>query len=71
MDPHSTHLAYIDSDGIQVSYESKLLNDIKELLYLLEQRMYNLEVKVQSLESSQGILEESLAYINRYLVEKN
>lgn len=62
---------YIDSDGIQVSYESKLLNDIKELLYLLEQRMCNLEVKVQSLESSQGILEESLAYINRYLVEKN
>ena len=62
---------YIDSDGIQVSYEAKLLNDIKELMYLLEQRICNLEVKLQDLESSQGILEESLAYINRYLVEKN
>ena len=57
---------YIDSDGIQVSYEAKLLNDIKELMYLLEQRICNLEVKLQDLESSQGILEESLAYINRY-----
>lgn len=62
---------YIDSDGIQVSYEGKLLNDIKELMYLVEQRICNLEVKLQDLESSQGILEESLAYINRYLVEKN
>ena len=62
---------YIDSDGIQVSYEGKLLNDVKELMYLIEQRICNLEVKLQDLESSQGILEESLAYINRYLVEKN
>ena len=62
---------YIDSDGIQVSYEAKLLNDIKGLMYLLEQRICNLEVKLQDIESSQGILEESLAYINRYLVEKN
>ena len=62
---------YIDSDGIQVSYEVKLLNDIKELMYQLDQRICNLEVKLQDLEGSQGILEESLAYINRYLVEKN
>ena len=62
---------YIDSDGIQVSYEAKLLNDIKELMYQLDQRICNLEVKLQDLEGSQGILEESLAYINRYLVEKN
>ena len=62
---------YIDSDGIQVSYEVKLLNDIKELMYQLEQRICNVEVKLQDLEGSQGILEESLAYINRYLVEKN
>lgn len=62
---------YIDSDGIQVSYEAKLLNDIKELMYLVEQRICNLEVKMQGFESSQAVLEESLAYINRYLVEKN
>ena len=40
-------------------------------MYLLEQRICNLELKLQDLESGQGILEESLAYINRYLVEKN
>ena len=56
---------------LDLAKQTYTLNDIKELLYLLEQRMCNLEVKVQSLESSQGILEEYLAYINRYLVEKN
>ena len=40
-------------------------------MYQLDQRICNLEVKLQDLEGSQGILEESLAYINRYLVEKN
>ena len=45
--------------------------NIKELMYQLDQRICNLEVKLQDLEGSQGILEESLAYINRYLVEKN
>ena len=47
---------YIDSDGIQVSYEAKLLNDIKELMYQLDQRICNLEVKLQDLEGSQGIM---------------
>lgn len=61
---------YIDSDGIQVSYEAKLLNDIKELMYLIEQRVCNLEMKLQDIESGQNILEESMAYINKYLVEK-
>lgn len=62
---------YIDSDGIQVSYESKVLNDIKSTLKLVEQRMCNLEMKIQDLERGQDILEESLAYINRYIVEQN
>ena len=69
-----TLLKYLEIQKRKVymqSYEAKLLNDIKELMYLLEQRICNLEVKLQDLESSQGILEESLAYINRYLVEKN
>lgn len=62
---------YIDSDGIQVTYEAKLLNDIKAIMNLVEQRIYNLEVKIQDLESGQGLLEQSLAYINRFLVDKN
>ncbi|GAB6168554.1 hypothetical protein JCM1393_10140 [Clostridium carnis] len=62
---------YIDSDGIQVSYEGKLLNSIKETMELVEQRMHNLEVNVKDLEQGQGLLEQSLAYINRYLVNQN
>ena len=62
---------YIDSDGVQVSYEAKLLNDIKQIMNLVEQRIYNLEVNVKDLERSQNILEQSVAYINRYLVENN
>lgn len=62
---------YIDSDGVQVSYEAKLLNDIKEIMNLVEQRIYNLEVNVKDLERGQNVLEQSLAYINRYLVEND
>ena len=62
---------YVDLDGVQVSYESKLLNDIKQVMNLVEQRIYNLEVNIKDLERSQNILEQSLAYINKYLVEKN
>ena len=62
---------YIDIDGNQVSYETKVLNDVKDLLYKIEQRIYGMEVKIQDLQGSQNILEESLAYINKYLVEKN
>ena len=47
------------------------LNDVKDLLYKIEQRIYGMEVKIQDLQGSQNILEESLAYINKYLVEKN
>ncbi|MBE6052431.1 MAG: hypothetical protein E7212_00745 [Clostridium sartagoforme] len=62
---------YVDLDGVQVSYERKLLSDIKQTMNLVEQRIYNLEVNVKDLERSQNILEQSLAYINRYLVEKD
>ena len=62
---------YIDDEGIQISYQAKILNDIKELMILIEGRISSLEGKIVSLESSQEVLEESLAYINRYLVEKN
>ena len=61
---------YIDSDGIQVSYEIKLLHDIKELMYQVDQRVCNLELKVGDLERGQDVLEQSLAYINRYIIEE-
>ena len=62
---------YIDVDGNQISYETKVLNDVKDILYKIEQRIYGMEIKIQDLQGSQNILEESLAYINKYLVEKN
>ncbi|MBU5453817.1 hypothetical protein [Caproiciproducens sp. MSJ-32] len=62
---------YVDPDGIQVSYEAKLLSDIKEIMKLLEQRIYNLEGNIRDLENGQNLLEQSLAYINKYIVEKN
>lgn len=59
---------FLDEDGIQVSYESKLLEEIKMTMSLVEQRMCNLEMKLESLEKSQDVIEESLAYINKYIV---
>lgn len=62
---------YIDSDGVQVSYEGKLLQDIRQLMNLVDQRVLNLELKIDTMEHSQEILEESLAYINKYIVQRN
>lgn len=61
-------MVYIDDDGVQVTYEVKLLQSIKLLMNRLDQRMCNLEVKLDALEKGQDILEESLAYINNYIV---
>lgn len=62
---------YIDSDGVQVSYEAKLLHDVKDLMHQIERRISNLQVRVESMERGQQILEESLAYINKYIIEQH
>lgn len=62
---------YIDADGIQVSYEAKLLNEVKDLMHQIEQRVYNLQMRVETMERGQQILEESLAYINKYIIEQS
>lgn len=61
---------YIDADGIQASYEGKLLYEIKELMNQVDQRVCNLEIKVEGMERGQGMIEESLAYINKYIIEQ-
>ncbi len=61
---------YMDADGVQVSYEGKLLHDIRELMCQVEQRICNLEIKVEQVERAQEMLEESIAYINKYIVEQ-
>lgn len=60
---------FIDDEGIQVTYEAKLLQDIKQFMYQIDQRICNLEMKIDGLEKGQELLEESLAYINRYMSE--
>ncbi|WP_026885256.1 hypothetical protein [Clostridium beijerinckii] len=60
---------YIDDEGIQVTYEAKLLQDIKQFMYQIDQRICSLEMKIDGLEKGQELLEESLAYINRYMSE--
>lgn len=61
---------YLDLDGEQVSYEAKLLQEIKFAINQMEQRVCNLELKAESVNQGQNIIEESLAYINKYIVEK-
>lgn len=60
---------FIDAEGIQVSYDAKLLQDIKQLMYQIDQRVCNLEMKLGDLEKGQELLEESLAYINKYMAQ--
>lgn len=60
---------FIDEYGNQISSEERVLNEVKEALYAVNQRMCNLEIKIEDMEKGQGILEESLAYINRYIME--
>lgn len=62
---------YIDSDGVQVSYEAKLLHDIRQLMNQVDQRVCNVELKIETMERGQEIIEESLAYINKYIVQKD
>ena len=62
---------YIDSDGVQVSYETRLLHDIREIMKQVDQKVLNLELKIEMMEHGQEILEESLAYINKYIIQKD
>lgn len=61
---------YIDSDGVQVSYNEKLLYDVKELMVRIDQKMMNLEIAINEVERGQQILEQSIAYINKFMVEQ-
>ncbi|WP_297637235.1 hypothetical protein [uncultured Clostridium sp.] len=61
---------FIDEYGNQVSAQEKLLNEVKEELHFINQRMHNLELKIDDMEKGQAILEESLAYINRYIIDE-
>lgn len=47
------------------------MQDIKQLMNQIDQRVCNLEMKIEGLEKGQELLEESLAYINRYMSERN
>ena len=58
---------YIDVDGNQVSYNTKILNDMREIVYRVDQTLQSLEKKVEALESGQELLEQSLAYVTKFV----
>lgn len=58
---------YIDTDGNQVSYNTKTLNDIKVVLSRVDERIRSLENKLEGLEGGQELLEQSLAYVTKFL----
>lgn len=60
---------YIDTDGLQISYNEKKLNEIKEIVYRIDQRISSLENKVGALENGQNLSEQSLAYITKFLTD--
>ncbi|MGG5460092.1 hypothetical protein [Clostridium sp. B9] len=60
---------YVDADGNQISYETKVLNDVKEIVYRVEQRINTLERDIENLGSGQVLIEQSVAYINQFLSE--
>ena len=62
---------YIDPEGIQITYEERLLQEIKYLMQKIDQRISNVEIKTDSLEKGQELLEESLAYVNKYITNLN
>ena len=37
----------------------------------VDQRVCNVELKIETMERGQEIIEESLAYINKYIVQKD
>lgn len=61
----------LDTDGVQISYNEKLLADVKEIVSNVEQRIMNLEDKVEDLENGQNLSETSLAYITRFLTDRD
>ncbi|WP_300350297.1 hypothetical protein [Clostridium sp.] len=60
---------YVDADGNQISYDTKVLNDVKEIIYRVEQRINTLERDIENLGSGQVFIEQSIAYINQFLSE--
>lgn len=58
---------YVDIDGNQISYNTKILYEVKEIVYSVDQRLCSLENKIGNLESEQEILEQSVAYITKFL----
>ncbi|MGL5634642.1 MAG: hypothetical protein ACRDDL_06240 [Sarcina sp.] len=61
----------VDSDGVQISFNEKLLLDIKQIVLGLDQKVMNLENKVQDLENGQSLSEVSLAYITKFLTDRD
>lgn len=62
-------IVYLDEEGTQINYESRVLNNIKDRIVSLDQKIFSLEKKIDEVENGQELIEESLAYVSKFLTE--
>lgn len=58
---------YIDESGTQVSYEQKKLDEIKDVIYRLNERLALMENKIDILGVDQQVMQQSLGYVAEFV----
>ena len=61
------HMLYVDESGVQISYEQKKLEELKGILYRMNERLDSLENKADILSADQLIMQQSLGYISEFV----
>ncbi|WP_040214853.1 hypothetical protein [Clostridium polynesiense] len=61
---------YVDEGGTQVSYEQKKTDEIKDLIYRLNEKIEMMENKIDILGADQQVVQQSLGYVAEF-VQKN
>ena len=61
------HKLYVDESGVQITYEQKKLEELKGILYRINERLDNLESMADGLSADQLIMQQSLGYISEFV----
>ncbi len=64
------HKVYVDESGVQVSYEQKRIEELKDMINNISQRLESLEDKADLLGADQQVMQQSLGYIADF-IQKN
>ena len=62
---------YVDDDGNQVTYEEKKLEEMKNMIYGIDQKINDMNNTINQIKNDQEFLEESMAYLNKFIASKN